>query len=76
MGGTSDPSANGTANLLVLCGSGTTGCHGWVESNRASARDLGLLVSQWDTPDDIPYTDLQGKTWRLDGEAIRYPHPG
>jgi hypothetical protein len=22
------------ANLIVLCGSGTTGCHGWVESNR------------------------------------------
>ena len=28
MGGTNDPSINSPANLIVLCGSGTTGCHG------------------------------------------------
>lgn len=32
------------ANLIILCGSGTTGCHGWVESNRREARALGFLV--------------------------------
>lgn len=31
-------------NLILLCGSGTTGCHGWVESHRAVARDKGWLV--------------------------------
>ena len=31
-------------NLILLCGSGVTGCHGWVESHRAVARDKGWLV--------------------------------
>ena len=29
---------------VVLCGSGTTGCHGYVESHRHEARERGLLV--------------------------------
>lgn len=33
------------ANGLLLCGTGTTGCHGWVESNRSEARAQGFLVS-------------------------------
>jgi hypothetical protein len=31
MGGTSDPEINSPCALLVLCGTGTTGCHGEVE---------------------------------------------
>lgn len=34
-GGTWCPS-----NLLALCGSGTTGCHGWVENNPTAAQAL------------------------------------
>lgn len=34
------------ANGVTLCGSGTTGCHGWVERERTKAFDLGLLVSK------------------------------
>ena len=44
MGGTSNPAINLPANLLAACGSGTTGCHGFVESNRLWALDLGLLI--------------------------------
>ena len=44
-GGTSLDWVNQPANLVVLCGSGTTGCHGWVERERTKAFDLGLLVS-------------------------------
>lgn len=43
-GGTSLAWVNEAANLIILCGSGTTGCHGWVENNRREARDLGYLV--------------------------------
>lgn len=43
-GGTSLEWVAGAANLVILCGSGTTGCHGWVESNRAEARVAGFLV--------------------------------
>lgn len=32
------------SNGIIACGSGTTGCHGWIESHRAEARDLGYLV--------------------------------
>jgi hypothetical protein len=29
---------------VTLCGSGTAGCHGWVETHRQLARELGYLV--------------------------------
>lgn len=44
MGGTTDPAINDPRNLVTLCGSGTTGCHGWVESQRDRARQLGWLI--------------------------------
>lgn len=43
-GGTSLDWPNLPANLLILCGSGTTGCHGWIESHRDEARNAGFLV--------------------------------
>lgn len=36
---------NRMSNMVSLCGSGTTGCHGWIESNRIAATDLGWLIS-------------------------------
>lgn len=44
MGGSRSAWVNEAANLLLLCGTGVTGCHGWVESHRADARDLGWLI--------------------------------
>jgi len=43
-------------NLVVLCGSGTTGCHGWVESFRAEAIADGWLVPRRSAagPEDVP----------------------
>ena len=43
-GGTSLKWVNLPGNLILLCGSGTTGCHGWIESHRAFARASGFLV--------------------------------
>lgn len=49
MGGTNEELFNSPANLALLCGSGTTGCHGEVESHRTQAREDGWLVWQsWD----------------------------
>lgn len=45
-------------NLLSLCGSGTTGCHGWIEAHRAYATDLGWLVPQEADVDPL------GAIWR------------
>ncbi|SEN88651.1 HNH endonuclease [Nonomuraea pusilla] len=53
---------NTAENLLLLCGSGTTGCHGWVESNRAEAYKLGYLVKTGFDPLDVPVL-LVGKAW-------------
>jgi hypothetical protein len=43
-GGSKDPMKSGIANCLILCGTGTTGCHGWVEKNRAVALEQGYLI--------------------------------
>ena len=54
MGGSKDPALALPSNALTLCGSGVTGCHGWVETNRDEALEQGFLVSRYGTPEDIP----------------------
>lgn len=54
MGGSRDPQVSSPVNGVVLCGSGTTGCHGWVEANREDARLMGWLVPQWRNPAEVP----------------------
>lgn len=54
MGGTNRPETNGAANLLLLCGSGTTGCHGALEANRAVAYERGHLLRQTQEPAEVP----------------------
>lgn len=63
--------ANDPANLVILCGSGTTGCHGWVHANPAEAYRTGWLVRRLgaDDPAAIPVLDLMGHWW-LVGEAL------
>lgn len=65
MGGTRVKEINEPANLIVLCGSGTTGCHGWVESNRKEAFDLGLLVRRGQNAEVIPFTDIKGNQYMI-----------
>lgn len=57
MGGTRWEGIHSPALLVLLCGDGTSGCHGWVESNRAAALRLGWLLSRhlFDLdPADVP----------------------
>lgn len=37
-------------NGISLCGSGTTGCHGWVHAHPALSYEAGWLVHSWDDP--------------------------
>lgn len=53
MGGTTRPDVNSPANILLLCGTGTTGCHGRVEKDRAFARIVGWLVRPTQVPADV-----------------------
>lgn len=54
MGGTRNPAINAPANLLVLCGDGVSGCHGYVEHHRTWAQDHGFAVSRYQDPELIP----------------------
>ena len=55
MGGTKDPRINLSSNLLTLCGSGTTGCHGATEGPlRAMAYTEGWLLPRSADPRAVP----------------------
>ena len=41
-------------NGINLCGSGTTGCHGWVHSHPFEARAMGWIVSRYAVPHETP----------------------
>lgn len=69
MGGSRDKELHKSANLIALCGSGTTGCHGWVESNRDKARELGYLIAKIESAGEIPFQDINGKWWVIDNDA-------
>lgn len=53
-GGDPRPETNLPGNLFTLHGSGTTGCHGVVESMREQAIDLGWILHADDVPADKP----------------------
>ena len=56
--GRSGPNADCPSNLVTLCGTGTTGCHGYIESHRAESYDQGWLVRRLgaDVPAEVPIT--------------------
>ena len=54
MGGTHRPETNYPSNLMALCGTGTSGCHGYLESNRTEAMDYGFIVPQYEIPSNVP----------------------
>ena len=42
------------SNLILLCGSGTTGCHGWAHSNVEEATRACYIVASWHVPAEVP----------------------
>jgi hypothetical protein len=60
------------ANILHLCGDGTTGCHGWIEANPASSRRKGLWLYRGQNPASSPalivFRGMTG-TYLLDDEG-------
>ncbi len=68
MGGTKDPAANDVPNLALLCGTGTTGCHGHIESHRTQAIADGWIVPKWGDPQPIRMVDVFGNRFRFDDD--------
>lgn len=67
------------SNLLRLCGSGTTGCHGWIESHPEHAMALGLWVPREQDPAVVPMfcAPIQfALDWWLPDDAGMWHHTG
>lgn len=57
-----------------MCGTGTTGCHGWTEHNPKLAGDLGLRIATHVVPAErIPFVDLNGDWHLLDNDGGSAP---
>ena len=68
-GGTND-----VENLILLCGTGTTGHHGWVEKNRAVSYKLGYLVETGIDPADT-LVFVAGRGWMYASPDGRWISP-
>lgn len=75
MGGTRQSDIHALTNLLHLCGTGTTGCHGAIEADRARAHQYGWLVSQWQDPAQVPVRIPGGWVYLLPTGAYALAHP-
>lgn len=71
MGGSKNPDLHKASNLIALCGSGTSGCHGWVENNRASARAFGYLLENVESAEQAPFKDMNGTWWLIDNDGSK-----
>ena len=62
-------------NLLLLCGSGSTGCHGWVHAHPEEAREQGWIVPSWANPATTPVRLPDGYLWLLHDDGRKIPAP-
>ena len=75
-GGSSDPLINAPSNLLTVCGTGTTGCHGWIGSSPLEALGAGYVVSlnSREATTDVPVAHaVHGVVYLLDAEPWVMP---
>lgn len=64
------PGLHSPANLIHLCGSGTTGCHGWVHNHPETAMEYGWIVSMGeDHPETVPVWDAHRGWLLLDNQG-------
>lgn len=64
MGGSRDPQTGAVENGLILCGSATTGCHGYTEGHPTWALHNGYRVPQGCDPSLVPVR-VKGIGWVL-----------
>lgn len=53
-GGTSDPEINNPSNLITLCGSATSGCHGAAEGRSKVMNRAGYWLERGQDPETTP----------------------
>lgn len=72
--GRGGPDPHRLANIILLCGSGTTGCHGWVHAHPEESYRAGWMVRRHglDVCEDIPVTTYYGPVLlNADGTTTR-----
>jgi hypothetical protein len=62
MGGTGRDWINAASNLLVMCGSATTGCHGIAEARSPHMNWRGFWLKSEQVPADTP-VQLFDRSW-------------
>jgi hypothetical protein len=71
MGGTSNVEVSKAVNGIPLCGSGTTGCHGWAELHPLMAELLGWRLMNGRTSYLEPWWSRDGwHRWWLDADGV------
>ena len=63
------------SNLLGVCGSGTTGCHGWIEAHPTFAKEEGYWLEPHQDPREVSVHMRWSQTstrswWFLDDEGM------
>ena len=67
---TADPQwRHSPANCVELCGTGTTGCHGWAHQHPEEANRLGYHLTWGQDPHTTPILDWRGRWLLLDDEG-------
>jgi hypothetical protein len=66
MGGTRRVDTDLACNLVLVCGTGTTECHGYIESHREEAVSRGFNVADRHNPALVPLLDHMGRWFRFD----------
>lgn len=61
------------ANILHLCGSGTTGCHGFFTARPEMAHELGVTLRFGEDPEQIPVRTPSDLLWLTDDIAAPLP---
>lgn len=71
MGGSRTERVHGVAGRVTLCGSGTTGCHGWATALSTEVYRLGWAIRRNGTemPSEVPLYRLNGSMFFLTDEG-------
>lgn len=68
------------SNILHVCGDGTRGCHGWIESHPDEANSRGLALrgneSSQFTPAIIVWRGIMDWFFLTDAGGLRWPGKG
>lgn len=74
-GGSSRPEISSPANLIVLCGSATTGCHLYAESRTTEGRENGWWLWRNTDPESVAVLLYDGRRVFLtaDGRYVDAP---